>query len=113
MKQAKVAIIVVCLLLAGFLLYRTITGGPPTLDNASRVINIVTGEVEVMDRRDMAVIPYPDDQGRRVILPAFRDDDGNWSVAERFRASVPQILEAENLAESDLAIDMTSYSVKN
>ena len=112
MKQAKIAIIVVCLLVAGFLVYKTITGGPPTLDNASRVINIVTGEVKVMDRRDMPVIPYPDSEGRRVILPVFRDEEGDWSVAERFRASIPQILEDENLTEADLAIDLTSFSVK-
>jgi hypothetical protein len=60
----------------------------------------------------MAVIPYPDSEGRRVILPAFRDEEGNWSVAERFRVSVPQIMEAEKLSETDLAIDLTSYSVK-
>ncbi|MFG0294121.1 MAG: hypothetical protein ACIAQF_02810 [Phycisphaerales bacterium JB065] len=112
MKQAKIAIIVVCLLVGGFLVFKTITSGPRTLDNASRVINIVTGEIKVMDRDEMMVIPYPDAEGRRVILPAVRNDENNWSVAERFRASIPKIMDDENLSEADLAIDLASFSIK-
>jgi hypothetical protein len=112
MKQAKIAIIVVCLIGAAVLFISSLTGGGPRLDNDSTVINVLTGEIKKMERSEMSVIPFPDAEGRRVIVPAMRNDDGEWSVAGRFRGAIPNILEREGLSESDLAIDMTTFTVK-
>ncbi|XHC24863.1 MAG: hypothetical protein ACFHWZ_08535 [Phycisphaerales bacterium] len=111
MKQAKIAIIVVCLALAGFLIWRALDKGP-SLDDSSRVINVITGEVSKMDRAKLSVIPYPDSQNRRALLPAMRDADGNWTVAETFRSGVARVMELENLSADDLAIDPETFELR-
>ncbi|MCR9215704.1 MAG: hypothetical protein NXI14_00745 [bacterium] len=111
MKQAKIAIIVVCLALAGFLIWRALDKGP-SLDDSSRVINVITGEVSKMDRAKLSVIPYPDSQGRRALVPAMRDDNGNWTVAGTFRSAVARVMELENLSADDLAIDPETFELR-
>jgi hypothetical protein len=111
MKQAKIAIIVVCLALAGFLIWRALDKGP-SLDDSSRVINVITGEVTTMDRDQLSVIPFPDSQGRRALVPAMRDENGNWTVAETFRSAVSRVMELENLSADEIAIDPETFELR-
>lgn len=111
MKQAKIAIIVVCLALAGFLIWRALDKGP-RLDDSNRVINLITGEISTVDRDQMVAIPYVDKQGRRVLLPAIRDEHGDWTVQTGFRVSIERAMELENLTADDLAIDLETFKLK-
>lgn len=111
MKQAKIAIIVVCLALAGFLVWRSLSGGP-SLDDSSRVINVITGEVSTMDRDQLSVIPFPDSEGRRALVPAMRDENGNWTVAGTFRSAVARVMELENLSADEIAIDPVTFELR-
>lgn len=111
MKQAKVAIIVVCLAVAGFLVWKAMSSGP-SLDASSQVINVITGELVTMDRADLGIIPFPDDEGRRALVPAMRDENGNWTVAETFRIEVSRIMERENLSADEIAIDPETFELR-
>ncbi len=113
MKQAKIAIIVIGLLVGGFFIFRAVTAGGSAFDGSPRVINVLTGEVFSMDHNRLSVIPYPDDQKRRVILPASRDENGDWVVASDYRSAIPAILEREQLTEADLAIDPQTFGLKS
>lgn len=112
MKQAKIAIIVIGLLVGGFLIFRSLTASNTAFDGSPRVINVLTGELTRMEHSQLSVIPYPDSQDRRVILPAVRNEDGAWAVAPRYRASIPAILEREQLTEADLAVDPQTFALK-
>ena len=111
MKQAKIAIIVVCLAVAGFLVWRSMNSGP-SLDDSSRVINVITGEVSSMDRDQLSVLPFPDSENRRALLPAMRDENGNWTVADTYRSGVARVMELENLSPEDLAIDPETFELR-
>jgi hypothetical protein len=113
MKQAKIAIIVIGLLVGGFLIFRFFGSGGSAFDSSPRVINVLTGELSRMEHSRLSVIPYPDSEDRRVILPAMRNEEGVWVVAEVYRSSIPMILEREQLTEADLAIDPQTFAPRN
>lgn len=113
MKQAKIAIIVIGLLVGGFFIVKSITSGGSAFDGSPRVINVLTGKVFSMDHNQLSVIPYPDDENRRVILPATRGEDGSWVVASDYRSAIAGILKREQLTEADLAIDPQTFGLKS
>jgi len=113
MKQAKIAIIVIGLLIGGFLIFRSLNSGGSAFDGSPRVINVLTGEITRMEHSRLSVIPFPDSQNRRVLLPAMRNEDGAWVVATDYRSSIPAILEREQLTEADLAIDPQTFALKS
>ncbi len=112
MKQAKIAIIVVCLALAGFLIWKSLSGGGSQLPGSKRLVNILTGEVSSMDTENLSVIPYPDADGRRVLYPATRDEAGNWIVPEQFRVRIAEQLDKNVFSESELAIDLNTFAIQ-
>ena len=111
MKQAKIAIIVVCLLVGGYLAFKAITSGGARLDDQIEMVDIVSGEIVRAKREDTPGFPALNKDRKQLLLPIERRD-GKIYIRSGQENLVAQIVQRDGLSPDDIAVDLESYEVR-
>lgn len=84
MKYAKIALIALApvVLIVGLLM----SGGNDgrVLPNTAYMMNVTTGEIISMPRKDVSSALMRDEEGRDVLIIAEQNESGEWEVSERY-----------------------------
>lgn len=112
MKQAKIAIIVIGLLVGGFFIVKSITSGGPALDSRIELVDITTGKIIRADRRSIPGFPALNDEMKPVVFPIERRD-GTIYIRSGLEGLLREIVEAQSLTQNDLVVDLDTFVVSD
>lgn len=111
MKQAKIAIIVIGLLLGGYLAFKAITSGGSKLDDRIEMVDIVTGEIIRAERKSVPGFPALNADRQQVVLPTERRD-GNVYIRSGQENLVAEIIARDGLNPDEIAVDLETFQVR-
>lgn len=75
-------------------------------------VNVLTGQVVNLRKDRIISIPEVDGDGRRVLYPITRNDDGATVVDPRYQQHLRNQIGSGSLQESELRIDPNSFVVR-
>jgi len=110
MKQAKIAIIVIGLLLGGFLIFKSLGSSTTALDGRIEVVDITTGEISRLDRRSVPGFPALNKDRKAVVLPIERRE-GQIYIRSGLENLVREIMERQSLSADQIVVDPETYAV--
>ncbi|MFU8829870.1 MAG: hypothetical protein ACNA8P_10625 [Phycisphaerales bacterium] len=111
MKQAKIAIIVIGLLVGGFFIFRSLSNRGPSLDGRIEMVDITTGQIIRADRRTIPGFPALNGDRKAVVLPIERRD-GQVYIRSGLENLVNDIIARDSLSPTDVVVDLETYSVR-
>jgi hypothetical protein len=112
MKQAKIAIIVIGLLVGGFFVVQAITSGGPALDGRLELVDISTGEITRADRASIPGFPALNADGKALLVPIERRDDQIY-IRSGLENLVREIVTAQSLSPDAIAVDLNTFAVRD
>lgn len=78
------------------------------IPNQSQFVDITTGQLFTLDPRKLLLIPAQNADGRFVLYPVERGEDGSLAVPGRYLSTVELQLQNKELKEDELKIDRQS-----
>ena len=75
-------------------------------------VNVLTGQVVTLRKDKIISIPEVDNDGRRVLYPITRNDDGATVIDPRFQQHLRNQIGNGAIQESELRIDPQSFVIQ-
>lgn len=110
-KWLKYALLVLGPVVLVAALLWTSTRGGPKVPTWYTFVDITTGEVLRKHKDDFASIPIKNAEGKRVIFPAIKQDDGSYVLNDRYRDSLDWLLRDKIVTKEQLKIDVETLKV--
>lgn len=83
-----------------------IKSNPNPVPNSITFANVVTGETVVIPTSDVDAVPMKTRDGRALLWPVFKGEDGGWVLDGTFKGALYEALKNKQIDETQLKVDL-------
>lgn len=89
------------------------TGKKSAVPDRYTFADITTGKIITMHKSEFASIPVKNKEGKRVLFPAIKAEDGGYVLNDRYREALTWVLDQKVVTKEQLKVDVTTLKVLN